>query len=445
MKAPSKRYLKDLSRKWYSRDDVAEFIYEYICKHCRESMGFDVDGRVSRPLYVYHPEDVIDYAGVIASYHASIDRYEVYPGLVRDLPPSVGWDLIIDIDCKPLQLSDAKLEAWELAKHLTTEFIRFLVYTFYEDNVYVKYSGNRGFHIIIPWESLPREVLGYSLLDYKEELYKTVLIFVRDLIECIYHDLLKSYYEPISKYPFHEYVDVDLHVASPRHMIRVPYSINEKTGLVSVIIPNDDLDDFVPEENATIDIDKVYFPKIKNQENLYMYDFFIYALLYRLYHFIAASEDQRSRYVGLLYNSFKNGVDVPIENEEDLYPPCIRNILEGLEDGRKRSLFVLVNFFRLIGKSPSETMNILQEWNKRNAEPLRDRLLEYAVQYHYDRSKYLPYSCQRMREELGDIGVCKPDEVCSLVKNPVSYFFRKKALYYKSIKNNNIKAETSKQ
>jgi len=40
-----------------------------------------------------------------------------------------------------------------------------------------------------------------------------------------------------------------------------------------------------------------------------------------------------------------------IEINEDLFPPCIKNILNNkeIEDGRKRSLFILINFFTNIG------------------------------------------------------------------------------------------------
>jgi len=31
---------------------------------------------------------------------------------------------------------------------------------------------------------------------------------------------------------------------------------------------------------------------------------------------------------------------------EKYFPPTIKNILEGLEDGRKRGLFILINFYR---------------------------------------------------------------------------------------------------
>ena len=58
-----------------------------------------------------------------------------------------GWDLILDIDCKELRYS-------QIAADLLVQALR------YHDieNITVKFSGNHGFHIAVPFQSFPEEV-----------------------------------------------------------------------------------------------------------------------------------------------------------------------------------------------------------------------------------------------------------------------------------------------
>ena len=45
-------------------------------------------------------------------------------------------------------------------------------------------------------------------------------------------------------------------------------------------------------------------------------------------------------------------------------------MLEGMADGRKRALFVLVNFLSSCNYSNEEIEVLIKEWNQRNREPL---------------------------------------------------------------------------
>ncbi|MBI4151309.1 hypothetical protein HY492_04235 [Candidatus Woesearchaeota archaeon] len=54
---------------------------------------------------------------------------------------------------------------------------------------------------------------------------------------------------------------------------------------------------------------------------------------------------------------------------------------------------------------------------------MRDTIIEGHVRYHKQAKKVaLPSNCRSFYEELG---VCKPDNLCNRIKNPVSYSTRK--------------------
>ena len=115
----------------------------------------------------------------------------------------------------------------------------------------------------------------------------------------------------------------------------------------------------------------------------------------------------------------------------DFFPPCILMLMSGCkEDGRKRAVFILCNFLTSVGWDYNAMENLLKEWNKKNKEPLREVYLLGQIRHHkQSRKKILPPNCSNEMYMLG-IGVCKPDNLCSKIKNPVSYALRK-GLYSK--------------
>jgi DNA primase large subunit len=131
------------------------------------------------------------------------------------------------------------------------------------------------------------------------------------------------------------------------------------------------------------------------------------------------------------YADFKP-IKLEIIKEED-FPPCVKNILNGLSDGKKRALFVLLNFFRSIGMEKEEIEKKINEWNKKNENPLKDGYVKAQLLWAYNNRPILPPNC---KEFYQGIGVCKPDELCSKIKNPVNYTVRKNMFDNKDNKKN---------
>jgi len=110
---------------------------------------------------------------------------------------------------------------------------------------------------------------------------------------------------------------------------------------------------------------------------------------------------------------------------KELFPPCIKNILKGIEDGKKRSVFVLLNFLTNLGWDYEKIEELLREWNKKNPEELREVVMLGQMRYHkQNKKKVLPPNCDN-KGYYKDYGICTPDNLCSKIKNPVSYSIRK--------------------
>ena len=126
-------------------------------------------------------------------------------------------------------------------------------------------------------------------------------------------------------------------------------------------------------------------------------------------------------------NSNKN-FSVPkiaIKNEE-LFPPCVKLMITGVkEDGRKRAVLIMINYFKSLGWTLEDIENYLIEWNKKNYEPLREGYIKSQINWQKKNNmNVLPPNCDNPSYMKG-IGVCKPDNFCRLIKNPAQYTLKK--------------------
>ena len=128
---------------------------------------------------------------------------------------------------------------------------------------------------------------------------------------------------------------------------------------------------------------------------------------------------------------------------EEFFPPCIKCIFQGLKDGKKRSMFILTNFMSSCGWDFDDIEKRLKEWNKKNAEPIRDVIINGQVRYRkQSKKRVMPPNCAN-KMYYHDFGICKPDNLCGRIKNPVQYSKRK--VYYLNKESNKEKNEDDKQ
>ncbi len=125
-------------------------------------------------------------------------------------------DIVIEIDYK---------SGWETCFDLTRPVIRWLndIGAVFK----IKFSGNCSPHIIIPAEAFPEKVDGKYMFPGQHSM------FFRNLTEIIK-----------SKIKEPRYLDTSFHIQD--HFLRLAYSLNESTGLVSLPIPIGQFDHFTP-------------------------------------------------------------------------------------------------------------------------------------------------------------------------------------------------------
>ena len=148
---------------------------------------------------------------------------------LRDKPPSalrIGWDFILDLDS----------DDFESCRRATVKTIQLLEF-FGIKSFAVKFSGRRGFHIIVPGKVFDVGTQR-EWLDAYPTLPKMLAEFARACLS-------------------ESRVELDLSIYAPRHLIRCAYSLHVESGLVSIPIGDPTafkLEDAKPENvKASID------------------------------------------------------------------------------------------------------------------------------------------------------------------------------------------------
>jgi hypothetical protein len=375
-----------------------------------------------RPDIIQYPKEIEALARKGAtSFHISQERWFDPMQLSQDATRRQldtlrkGWDLIIDLDCPHFDYST--LAAETILEALDVEGVE----------PQIKFSGNRGWHIAIPFEAFPDKVGKKKTKDMYGEASEAILLYLRNIInKQLWVKIkekegdLRKVVERIGKKPTSEdiskYIGLDLALGKPRHLIRAPYSLHEKTGLVSITINPKDIKKFdkdwaKPENIKEVNNSFLNPEKVKRGSALELLG--------------SARIEQRQRELEKTSTGeTKQITEIEGKVHENKFPPCMKLILNGLTDGRKRGLFAILNFLKCCNWSWQEIEQKIKEWNNKNAEPLKEGYIISQLNWHRRNPKKVPPS--NCREYYQEIGVCQPDNICKNIKNPLSYVKRKK-------------------
>ncbi|MFH1063483.1 MAG: DNA primase small subunit domain-containing protein [Candidatus Woesearchaeota archaeon] len=121
----------------------------------KEAVGsFGGKGYAKRPDVLMYPNDVLEQVkNGVTSFHVSEETWDNPQRISLNMKRHeyddlrTGWDLVLDIDCP----------YWEFAKITTYLFIQALI-EHGISAVTLKFSGNKGFHIGVPFEAFPENV-----------------------------------------------------------------------------------------------------------------------------------------------------------------------------------------------------------------------------------------------------------------------------------------------
>lgn len=477
----------------YKREDIQREMIEHAKD--KEVVARFEDKFSNRPDVLKYPRDILELAKQgSTSFHASEELWENPLRLSTDMKKRdlenlrIGWDLIIDIDCP----------YWKYSKLITHLIIKALK-KHGVSSISCKFSGNKGFHIGVPFEAFPKKdyfgeeiklrfpdgvrIIAFYLTDYIE---KEVSIAIQkesknELAEKLgkkYEDMVKVICKKcgtekieekketemlchycgekhkiddktrffqcrkckkivkleekekqcrkckskkfVETFDMKYILNIDAILISSRHLYRMPYSLHEKTGLCSIPIDPDKVMEF-EKEMAKPEKVKINFKFLdkKNTEKENAKRLFDDAFYW---HYENVKSDDKIK-EDIKEN--KARYEIKSALNEVFFPPCIKNILKGMSDGKKRSVFILINFLTSVGWEHEKIENFLREWNKKNSEELREVYYLGQLRYHKQQNKkILPPNCEN-RMYYKDMGKCSPDNLCSKIKNPVSYGIRK--------------------
>jgi len=329
-----------------------------------------------------------------------------------------GWDFLLDVDPKN----------WEHGRVCTKLLIEALE-SHGVKSYSIKFSGGKGWHVAVPWKAFPKKINKEEVRKMFPEASRMIAGYLKDLIkDHLRKEVLKLENNDLDALSaktgvpreelfrdgdFNPYsiIEIDTVFIASRHLFRSPYSFNEKTWLVSLPLSKPELDSFelshAKPESVKVRLgflDKKPLPD--EAENL-----IVQALDWK----------QKAPKEEVVEKDF----ELPEKAVgKEFFPPCIKLILEGLKDGRKRAVFILSNFLRTQGWEDEQIKKEILSWNSKNAEPLPLNYLSSQLSWSKKsgRDVFPPPNCDNKGYYV-DIGICKPDHICAKIKNPSSYPF----------------------
>lgn len=430
---------------YYSRTDVQKAIIDVA--RDREIVAVYSDGRFGkRPDILQYGEDILQSVRSNAvSFHGSVERWKQPMALDAGMTKAqldnnrAGWDILIDIDVPDFEI--AKTTATELINALREHGIS-------SSSISLKFTGGKSFHMGVPFEALPTKIdMRPTVLQYPSAMEKIQQYLKSYTTEALRDALLrvaapselaesvgKKMQDIISEEGIEPYKIVNMDIFGSRHMFRLPYSLHEKSMYVSLPIDPAAIQRF-KKEDAHPDkfkkVELVFLDRGVGSEE---------ARLLVIQAFDWAAKNMKEKEEKLPTGRQRKG---PLRRiSEDNFPPCIKSVFNGVADGRKRSVFVLINFLQNMGWGPEEIEKRLNEWNEKNYPPLRANYIRSQLRWHIQQSRdLLPPNCDN-DQFYCQYNVCKPDMICVegsrvepqdiqpcghgiTIKNPVNYAFRK--------------------
>ncbi|HLP79474.1 MAG TPA: hypothetical protein VK158_02485 [Acidobacteriota bacterium] len=436
----------------YSRPEVLAEIVR--CSQRKEVVGsFGGVGYARRPDIIEYPQDVIEQVKRgITSFHASEELWSNPSAINVDAQKQdiermrIGWDLILDIDCKSLDYSKIAADC----------IIRALSYLGIS-SISCKFSGNHGFHIAVPFESFPNMINGketrtlfpiapraiaeylksitwknvaQGLYKYEQERNQgesaqklvTIMATTCGLDKVATDAVLKTL--QLTEQPlFDAYllVGIDTILISSRHLYRQVYSVNEKSGLVSLPINPFKVLMF---DKRIASIENAVFSKFKFLDREKIIPGEASELLIQAYDYVSKKKHQ-SEFVQFIEDQRKKELvqkyeDITVKIPAEFFPPSIVAMFEPLGDGKKRAMFILLNFLRCVGYNNDEINVLMNEWNQKHAEPLRDTYFKGQLRYFLQSKEKIPppnYESGVYRDITGKEPT--PQEI--RVRNPIPF------------------------
>ena len=144
--------IRKITQLYYSNKDIQKAIFSFSSH--REIVPRYFEGFGKRPDSLQYQGDVFELVKKGGtSFHCSEELWQDPMKIVTGMSEKqlnelrIGWDLLLDIDSKYLDYS--KIMAELIVKVLRFHGIK---------NIGIKFSGSKGFHILVPWKAFPQAI-----------------------------------------------------------------------------------------------------------------------------------------------------------------------------------------------------------------------------------------------------------------------------------------------
>ena len=181
-KAPEEKSFKEqrireLTLIYYSQPEIKKAIFEF--SQNRECIPRYFESFGKRPDNFQYNGDILEQVKKGAtSFHCSEelwqDPLEISTEMSREELNElrIGWDLLLDIDSPYLEYS--KIYARLLIKTLEFSGIK---------NLGIKFSGSKGFNIIIPWKAFPEQIYNQKTKDMFPEWPRIICQYLSEIVQ----------------------------------------------------------------------------------------------------------------------------------------------------------------------------------------------------------------------------------------------------------------------
>ena len=173
----SLKKVQQIAQSYYSRKDVQKAIFEF-CQNRETIPRYNMEAFGKRPDMLDYPSDVFNYTKKGAtSFHCSEELWQDPLKISTDMTLEQyceirsGWDFLIDIDSKYLDYS-------KIAARLIIDFLKHNGV----NNVGIKFSGSKGFHLIIPWKAFPKMVTETETKNMFPEWPRLIAAYINESI-----------------------------------------------------------------------------------------------------------------------------------------------------------------------------------------------------------------------------------------------------------------------
>lgn len=218
--------------------------------------------------------------------------------------------------------------------------------------------------------------------------------------------------------PF-KFVEIDSILITNRHLFRAPYSLHEKTSLVSLPIEHNKILSFEKAQAETNKI-KVNDLFLKVGSNGDARELFVEARNW------VGEKNRKEDYKKLVEGKTEEKTEkrtFVVSKDmiaEEYFPICIKKILNGMEDGKKRGLFILMNFFKSVNWKEEDIEKRIKEWNMKNKQLLGASYIQGQINWaKKQKETILPPNCSN-KAYYSDLRIECKEEICKKFKNPVN-------------------------